>query len=51
MVEGLAEKPANDDHDFGWLHRSELTRKQEKVEEAVANVRVRHSDIMKRGAR
>jgi cytochrome c-type biogenesis protein CcmH/NrfG len=52
MVEGLAEKPANDAHDLdGWLQLIRayaVACKQEKVEEALANARVRHSDNMKR---
>ena len=43
MVEGLAEKPAKDDHDLdGWLRLIRayaVLCKQEKVEEAVANAR------------
>jgi cytochrome c-type biogenesis protein CcmI len=52
MVEGLAEKPAKDDHDLdGWLRLIRayaVLCKQEKVEEAVANARARHSGNMKR---
>ena len=52
MVEGLAEKPAKDDHDLdGWLRLIRayaVVCKQEKVEEAVANARARHSGSMKR---
>ena len=52
MVEGLAEKPAKDDHDLdGWMRMIRaysVLCKQETVEEAVANARARHSDNMKR---
>ncbi|WP_225704825.1 c-type cytochrome biogenesis protein CcmI [Bradyrhizobium cenepequi] len=52
MVEGLAEQPTKDDHDLdGWLRLIRayaVPCKQEKVEEAVANARVRHSGNMKR---
>jgi cytochrome c-type biogenesis protein CcmI len=52
MVEGLAEKPAKDDHDLdGWLRLIRAYAdlcKQEKVEEAVANARARHWGNMKR---
>jgi cytochrome c-type biogenesis protein CcmI len=52
MVEGLAEKPAKDDHDLdGWLRLIRtyaVLCKQETVEEAVANARAGHSGNMKR---
>jgi cytochrome c-type biogenesis protein CcmI len=47
MVEGLAEKPAKDDHDLdGWLRLIRayaILDRQEKVDEAVANARAKYS--------
>jgi cytochrome c-type biogenesis protein CcmH len=52
MVEGLAEKPAKDDHDLdGWLRLIRafgVLCKQEKAEEAAPNARAGHSGNMKR---
>ena len=52
MVEGLAEKPAKEDHDLdGWLRLIRayaVLSEQEKVEEAVANARARFSGNRKR---